>query len=286
MTYLQTVRKSAKRPRNLIQKKLKVAEKQIAKLFEDEVNRMKELRDPGRIPRQTDEIHNLALSYQALRDLSKSNAPVEQVIDKLDELVIVLGNARLAMSEEDRHESGVLALAESKLLCAGAALSKVPVPKSTRSIFVPADILYQAYAGLFPAERMMVTAGRKEGDRTVLSATFDVTGRSCAGHVRADPDELGRALIAMDKSETHLAAWSHSHPGHGAGATRPSPMDGRQYEDWIRDFTPLLLAAIFVEDGFVRFWGNALNDKHVDLQIIGLGVERVDNGAEVVCRLE
>ncbi len=55
------------------------------------------------------------------------------------------------------------------------------------TIRVPADLLFQIYYALFPAERMMVISGRRTGDTVVLGAAFDVTGVSSGGHVSADP---------------------------------------------------------------------------------------------------
>ncbi len=151
-------------------------------------------------------------------------------------------------------------------------------------VVVPSDLLYQAHHALFPAERMLVANGRRRGRTINLGALFDVTGASSQGHVRADPQRLGRALIAMDLSDSYLAAWIHSHPGRGREATRPSSLDQEQYQDWIRDYTPHLVGAIFAADGWVRFWGTAVEAGRVEVQVAGDGVY-VEDQDGTLCRL-
>lgn len=145
-----------------------------------------------------------------------------------------------------------------------------------REVIISSTILYQAFHTLFPPERLLVIAGRRQGKTVVLNAAFDVTGSNSSGHVRADPTYLARALIAMDLSGTHLAAWMHSHPGSGPEATQPSVIDRGQHQDWLRDYSPDLLGAIVVADGWIRFWGAALESGQVYLQIRGSGVLQED----------
>src|SRR5262249_29220861 len=128
-----------------------------------------------------------------------------------------------------------------------------PAPGEKRRVVVTEDLLQECYNSLFPAERMLVISGRRMGDTTRLADMFDVTGDQSEGHVRADPDRLGRALIEMDQSDAFLAAWLHSHPGFGPAATHPSPIDLRQEQDWLAHY-PSLLNMIVVEDRWVRFW--------------------------------
>jgi proteasome lid subunit RPN8/RPN11 len=143
-----------------------------------------------------------------------------------------------------------------------------------RRVLVSSDLLYQAHHALFPAERMLVVAGRQCGDVVMLGAVFDVTGTASTWTVRADPIRLARALIAMDMSGTYLAGWIHSHPGNGAQATWPSSTDLQQHQDWIRDYTVSLLSAIVVADGWVRLWGNALESRQIVVEIIGEGISK------------
>lgn len=150
---------------------------------------------------------------------------------------------------------------------------------SARCIVVPADLLYQVHHALFPAERMLVAAGRRASAMTTLGAVFEVTGANSGGHVRADPSRLARALIAMDLSSTYLAAWLHSHPGSGPEATRPSSIDLNQHQDWIKDYSPNLLSAIVVSNGWIRFWGTAIETGQIEIEVTGTGVMKEDNDA-------
>jgi len=152
-------------------------------------------------------------------------------------------------------------------------------------IVVPTDLLYQAFQSLFPAERMLVITGRSEKDKIALGVSFDVTGHSSTGHVQADPRRLAQALIAMTATNTHLAAWIHSHPGTGSIGTHPSSIDLNQHQDWLRDYSPNLLSAIFVKDRYFRFWGNAFETGKIRIQLIGDGVKK-EKSDEPVYRLE
>ena len=162
-----------------------------------------------------------------------------------------------------------LVIAESQLAACGLGYTS-----KIRRIIVPSDLLWLAHQSLFPAERMLVVAGRSSSQETVLGSAFDVTGASTTGHVRADDELLRRALIAMEVSGTHLAAWLHSHPGSGPEGTRPSSIDRRQHREWIRDYSPRLLSGIFVRDGYVRFWGTAFEGGQINVQISGSGVRK------------
>jgi hypothetical protein len=151
------------------------------------------------------------------------------------------------------------------------------------TILVPTDLLFQSWQSLFPAERMIVVAGRTRENKIVLGAGFDVTGSSSAGHVQADPQQLGQALIAMSASDTHLAAWFHSHPGSGGSCTLPSTTDLRQQSDWLQDYSAKLLSGIFVQDGYFHLWGSALENGQIEIELIGSGVKL--EGKEHVYRI-
>jgi proteasome lid subunit RPN8/RPN11 len=149
------------------------------------------------------------------------------------------------------------------------------------SLLVPADLLFQIYYSLFPAERMMVISGRRTGDTVVLGAAFDVTGVASGGHVSADPALLARALISMDLSDTYLAAWIHSHPGRGIQATFPSKIDLRQHAEWIQNYSSHLLSAIIVQDRYIRFWGTALEAEDLTLSVQLPGLTQEDGNDHV-----
>jgi hypothetical protein len=157
-------------------------------------------------------------------------------------------------------------------------------PKDVKTIRVEADLIYQAYHSLFPAERMLVLSGRKASGKVTLGAVFDVTGAHSAGHVNADPGALARALIAMDLSNTYLAAWIHSHPGTGPASTLPSSIDRRQHHDWLQDYSTSLVSGILVSDRWLRFWGTAIEEGSAKIEISDHGLVK-ENPDEELYRL-
>lgn len=146
---------------------------------------------------------------------------------------------------------------------------------------INSTLLFQLHHSLFPAERMLVGAGRKQNQIIEIEGIFDVTGRASSGYVKADADLLGRALIVMSETDKYFALWIHSHPGRGAGATHPSGTDLNQEAEWLKDYSPNLVNAIVVEDRYIRFWGKALKEKRISVEIKGAGVRRVSNEEEI-----
>ncbi len=138
---------------------------------------------------------------------------------------------------------------------------------------------------LFPAERMVVGAGRRSTGTVTVDALFDVTGIASPGGVKADPSLLGQALIAMSQSGTYFALWIHSHPGSGPGATHPSNIDLRQHADWLKNYSPDLVSAIMVADRYFRLWGTALETGAISVCITGDGVVPV-SAREHIYKLE
>lgn len=150
---------------------------------------------------------------------------------------------------------------------------------------LPAAMIFQLRQSLFPAERMVVGAGRRSGRSVAIEALFDVTGVASRGGVKADPDKLGRALIAMSQSGTYFALWIHSHPGSGPEGTHPSTIDLRQHADWLRNYSEMLVSAIMVADRHVRFWGTALQDGRIAVSVTGDGISVV-SAQDHIYRLE
>ena len=146
-------------------------------------------------------------------------------------------------------------------------------------------MMFGWHHSLFPAERMIVGAGSRTEESISVDALFDVTGIASAAGVRADPDKLARALIAMAQSGTYFALWIHSHPGLGPDATHQSRIDLRQHADWLRDYSQELVSAIMVGDGYFRFWGTALENGKVELKLVGDGVSII-SARDHVYRLE
>jgi len=155
----------------------------------------------------------------------------------------------------------------------------------TPRMIVSSTLLYQLHHSLFPAERMLVAAGRKNGLDIEIDGIFDVTGQATSGYVKADANSLARALIVMSETDKHFALWIHSHPGRGKGATHPSDTDLKQEAEWLKDYSPNLVNAIIVEDRFIRFWGKALAEKRITVEVAGAGISR-ESETESIYRLE
>lgn len=152
-------------------------------------------------------------------------------------------------------------------------------------VTVPSDLLYHARDMLLPAERMGVVAGHRQNGGIRLGSMFEVTGEATMVHVSADPEKLPQALVAMTKAGCSLAAWIHSHPGTGAGATTPSSIDHAQHEDWLRHYPRSLLGIIVVADGWVRFFGTAIEEETVVVEIVGDGITQENDHGPHLYRL-
>jgi Prokaryotic homologs of the JAB domain len=153
------------------------------------------------------------------------------------------------------------------------------------TILFPSDVLFQAYTALFPVERMGILSARSIVGRTIVGPMYDVTGVGHRAHVRAEPSKLGEALLQIDRCGAYMGAWIHSHPGSGALATSPSEIDRRQYADWVQDYGIDLVGIIVAADGFVRFWGDAVESGRVRVEIVGDGVNRL-RGERHVYRMD
>lgn len=227
--------------------------------------------------------------YRALLQTGRVRARLLQMVSRRPEktpdtaadLVQELGNEVLKILHaepwEHHRARGVLLGTLHRLTVAARELAPLVANHQeppTRRMILPADLLYQGYFSLFPAERMLVAAGRKHKETMILGAVFDVTGDGGVAHVQADPQKLGQALIAMERSGTHLAFWLHSHPGSGPEATRPSAVDRTQHQDWLRDYSPALLSGIMVADGWLRLWGTALERGTIAVDVMGSSITK------------
>ncbi|MGI8467005.1 MAG: hypothetical protein ACR2N3_00965 [Pyrinomonadaceae bacterium] len=134
-----------------------------------------------------------------------------------------------------------------KLSSAVSGTAKIP------QMVISSTLLYQLHHSLFPAERMLVGAGKENGQLIEIDGIFDVTGKASSGYVKADTNRLGRALIVMSETEKYFALWIHSHPGSGRDTTYPSSIDLNQEAEWLKDYSPILVNTIVVEDRFIRF---------------------------------
>lgn len=268
---------------------------------------------PSLDPAQTESLHtaieNLTECYTAIRRLVTAKSPVTPQT-AADIVATQLANTKqLAVNGTARSERAAnittktlnLLFAASQELhstfglkghaAQSATPSREPDPVDTRRtrttlvMELPSAMMFELRQSLFPAERMIVGAGRRSDKTVTIEALFDVTGNASAGGVKAHPDRLGQALIAMSQSGTYFALWIHSHPGHGPSMTHPSSIDLRQHADWLKNYSPDLVSAIMVEDRYFRFWGTALETGAMAISITGDGVLPV-SADEHVYKLE
>lgn len=231
-------------------------------------------------PDQAADLTQAALAASKLR-LALQRLPSDAAEDALRSELTQAGEQirrQLATLSPERCDAcrawgELLALVEA----AERRLPAIGIDSVAVSVNIASDLLLSAHARLFPAERMLVASGRREGPNVLLSTLFDVTGQASSGHVRADPQALGRSLILMETAGSFLAGWIHSHPGAGPSAACPSSTDLNQYLDWHKHYSPHLLCAIIVRDGWVRFWGENVESGQVCVKVIGSGVESEKN---------
>jgi hypothetical protein len=194
-------------------------------------------------------------------------------------------NLLFAAGQELRSTFGLKGHA-AEIIGLGRVPNQAPAMRTAKRIMeLHSAKMFELRQSLFPAERMIVGAGRRSDKVVTIEALFDVTGNANAGGVKAHPDRLGQALIAMSQSGTHFALWIHSHPGRGPGMTHPSSIDLRQHADWLKNYSPDLVSAIMVEDRYFRFWGTALETGTMAVSVMGDGVASV-SADEHVYRLE
>ncbi len=102
--------------------------------------------------------------------------------------------------------------------------------------------------------------------------------QSMAG-ASADNESLASEFIELYEYGLRPLAYFHSHPGCGAGATRPSSTD-RQTQSTMEQSGGEIIGGIFSPDGFVRFYANKVKP---NLRVLG---KKVSNVEKNVYRLE
>jgi proteasome lid subunit RPN8/RPN11 len=124
-----------------------------------------------------------------------------------------------------------------------------------------------------PAEDMHFVTGCELGPVRVLErlVDFDKAERTTV-RVAGKPASTHQALIGLEAKGHRLTAWMHSHPGLGAGATRPSSTD-LDHQRRLEQGRYPAIGAIFSRDGWVRFF-SAGTPFRVD--VFGAGVRRAD----------
>lgn len=127
-------------------------------------------------------------------------------------------------------------------------------------------------------ERLHLVTGIKLSpkNRTLDNMVKVALASNSAVGALADQHALQNALIEMDEWGHYLHGLFHSHPGQGSKATRPSSTDLTTHQRYESGGYPLI-GAIFVKDGFVRFFGH----HPFTVTIHGKGVEQIDEHEHV-----
>ncbi|MEP6708365.1 MAG: Mov34/MPN/PAD-1 family protein [Pyrinomonadaceae bacterium] len=289
-----------KGPDDPIRTRLNSLSKRLGKVYRDEAKRMV---TSSTTLAETEALHSAVRSLtETKRAIDKMllNSPIlseEKVNDVLAGQRTRLQNAIQQQKLDSHFQAGVISslvlnllfLVENGVENGNHDELAIPTPTSganqTTCIKITSDLIYQIHHNLFPAERMLVASGKRSENVVNIGAVFEVTGKASSGHVRADPEKLARAFIAMELTQTHFALWVHSHPGTGKEWTRPSFTDLAQHEDWLRDYSADLVSAIMVQDRWIRFWGTALENRCLALEVVGPGIIR-EESHETIFRLE
>jgi proteasome lid subunit RPN8/RPN11 len=151
----------------------------------------------------------------------------------------------------------------------GKSALKPGVPRFT----VSSLFLYECFKKLTADkdEQFSFITGSEIEGRLVLDQMIDLEHqtRSYVG-VTAEPKSTHRALIKLVQFGHRLLAHFHSHPGNGAGSTRPSGID-EAFQKRLESAGHIAVMAIFSRDGFIRF---LRLDGKFEIEIFGEGVER------------
>ena len=119
----------------------------------------------------------------------------------------------------------------------------------------------------------LVTGSKVDAKTRTLDRMEQVALAShSAIHAEADQHDLQRRLIGMSEWGLAMHGLFHAHPGEGVGATRPSGKDLETHERYERGGYPLV-GAIFVRDGYVRFFSH---NRPFTIHLSGTGVRQYE----------
>ena len=212
-----------------------------------------------------------------------------------EELVqVVLRNLREGELPDD-HESvweylsfytGVVHTAKAAMDQATAAAFP-PAPREAAptvpAFVVTAKFLADCHAFLTSQpnghERLhLVSGARLSPARRTLDymAKVALSAQSETGAVASD-HSLKQALLEFDTWGMALYSLFHSHPGEGAGHTRPSSIDLETHERYERRYP--LVGCIFVRDGYLRFFRHS--SEPFTITICGTGITTISEDEHV-----
>ena len=123
-------------------------------------------------------------------------------------------------------------------------------------------------------EHLTYATGPEDGERLFALTrlvTFDLETRSPV-QAAPEPKSQMEALAELDRNGERLLATLHSHPGHGARATRPSCTDLKTQERLERLGYPAI-GIVFSRTGHVRFYAK---DRDFRVAVSGMGVEKLE----------
>ena len=117
----------------------------------------------------------------------------------------------------------------------------------------------------------LVTGSKVDGRTRTLERLEKVALKSHSQtHAEADQHDLQRRLIWISEWGLSMHGLFHAHPGSGPGGTKPSSTDLSTHETYERGGYPLV-GAIFVRDGWVRFFSH---NRPFTIQLSGAGVKQ------------
>jgi hypothetical protein len=120
-------------------------------------------------------------------------------------------------------------------------------------------------------EQLFFVTGPQVSDTFVLDQRIRfVHERRTAGGVTGSLPDTHRVLILLETFGHRLVAHFHSHPGFGADATTPSPID-QDFQRRLEQAGHVAVAAIFSRDGWIRFFRNK---GPVRIRVYGEGIEQ------------
>jgi hypothetical protein len=115
----------------------------------------------------------------------------------------------------------------------------------------------------------LVTGGKVDATTRTLDWMEKVALAShSAIHAEADQHDFQRVLIKLSEWGLSMHGLFHAHPGEGREYTRPSGTDLTTHERFERGRYPLV-GAIFVKDGWVRFFSH---NRPFTIRVSGTGV--------------
>lgn len=121
-------------------------------------------------------------------------------------------------------------------------------------------------------EVVYVTGPEHDGMRTLSRMCTFALDRQSPVYARGNAKACSDALIEMSQNGNTLGGIAHSHPGSGAGATHPSPIDTNHLGK-LQQTGSRAIGIIVTRDGHVRFF---TVNKPFRVTVLGEGVKYVE----------